>query len=218
MTRSELYAAIWAEPIPRLAARLGCSDTWLRMICKRLSIPQPPRGFWARVHGRQTVQRPPLPLGEDVDIGRSVHLAALQTGHAAQTNGGEPKQTPTVSTDHEGDLVAVAPPQPTRFVALLEHSLTHRRVHSMGQLSKEAKAWRRHGEISAFLSQLASNVAYRDAPDRPIVLRWIERMRADLEASDPIRECVERVVAFGDSTDSRTTEQQPDSAHGRPQR
>ena len=218
MTRSELYAAIWAEPIPRLAARLGCSDTWLRMICKRLSIPQPPRGFWARVHGRQTVQRPPLPLGEDVDIGRSIQLAAPRTGHSAKTNGGGPKQTPIVSKDDEGELVTVVPPQPARFGALLERSLTQRRVHSMGRLYKEAKAWRRHREISAFLGQLASHVAYRDAPDRPTVLRWIERMRADLEALDPVRACVERVVAFDDSTDSRTTESQPDSARGRPQR
>lgn len=214
MKRSELYAAIWTEPISRLAQRLGCSDTWLRSICKSQSIPQPPRGFWGRVHGRQSVQRPPLPPGEDVDIGLQIRLVAPSTQGQALPSTGESKPASRWPADDEPPLAAIVPPRPARFVAMLEHSLAQRRVRVMRQLYKDAKTWRRHREIRDFLGQLASNVAYRDGPERAIVLRWIEQMREELEASDPVRACLERVVALHDPNDPRSSGLPPDAASG----
>lgn len=214
MKRSELYAAVWAEPISRLAQRLGCSDTWLRSICKSQSIPQPPRGYWGRVHGRQSVQRPPLPPGEDVDIGLQIRLMVPSAQSQALLSTGESKPSPRLPADDEPPPAAVDAPRPARFVAMLAHSLAHQRVRVMRQLYKDAKTWRRHREISDFLGQLASNVAYRDGPERAIVLRWIEQMREELQASDPIRICLERVVALHDPTDPRSSGPQPDAASG----
>jgi hypothetical protein len=47
-SREELYAAVWAEPISRLAARLGLSDVGIAKACRKLAVPRPPRGYWAR--------------------------------------------------------------------------------------------------------------------------------------------------------------------------
>jgi hypothetical protein len=137
-----------------------------------------------------------------VDIGLQVRVAASNAKHSARTAGGEPKELPNLPAVDERVLPSVLPPRPARFAALLEHSLSHQRVRVMRQLYKDAKTWRRHREIGDFLSQLALNVAYRDAPDRSTVLRWIERMREELEASDPVHECIERVIASDDSTNS----------------
>ena len=49
LTREELYAQVWAEPMTKLAQRYGLSDRGLAKICTRTGIPVPGRGYWARV-------------------------------------------------------------------------------------------------------------------------------------------------------------------------
>ncbi len=46
--RSELHRMVWEEALSKLAPKLGLSDVGLRKICKRLNIPLPPQGYWAR--------------------------------------------------------------------------------------------------------------------------------------------------------------------------
>ena len=47
--RHKLYAEVWTEPATKVAKRYGVSDVGLRKICKRLSVPLPPLGYWARI-------------------------------------------------------------------------------------------------------------------------------------------------------------------------
>jgi hypothetical protein len=49
LTREELYRRVWEKPMVRLAEQYGISGNGLAKICDRLSIPYPPRGFWARM-------------------------------------------------------------------------------------------------------------------------------------------------------------------------
>jgi integrase len=44
--REKLMKEIWIEPMTIVAARYGVSDVALGKACKRLNIPQPPRGYW----------------------------------------------------------------------------------------------------------------------------------------------------------------------------
>jgi hypothetical protein len=60
-TREELYAAVWAEPVERVARRFGLSDVGLAKLCGRHSVPVPPRGYWARKAVGKADPIPPLP-------------------------------------------------------------------------------------------------------------------------------------------------------------
>ena len=52
LTRQQLYDEVWAEPVTKIAKRLGLSDRGLGKLCARHDIPVPPRGYWARkAHG-----------------------------------------------------------------------------------------------------------------------------------------------------------------------
>src|SRR4051812_17851738 len=64
-TRQELYEAVWAEPVERVALRLGLSDVGLGKLCRRHNIPAPPRGYWARKAVEKADAIPPLPLSHD---------------------------------------------------------------------------------------------------------------------------------------------------------
>jgi hypothetical protein len=48
ITREELYEAVWSEPIHQLSKALGISDVGLAKVCKKLNVPVPGRGYWAK--------------------------------------------------------------------------------------------------------------------------------------------------------------------------
>lgn len=59
--REKLYEEVWNEPVTTVAKRYGISDNGLRKHCKRLGIPFPPRGYWAKVNAGHKAPKTPLP-------------------------------------------------------------------------------------------------------------------------------------------------------------
>ena len=48
-------------PTTQLAAELGISDVALSKRCKKLNVPKPPLGYWAKVAAGQKPEKVPLP-------------------------------------------------------------------------------------------------------------------------------------------------------------
>jgi hypothetical protein len=65
--REKLYREIWAEPMTTVAKRYGISDVALRRHCKKLDIPLPKQGHWAKVQAGHKVKVPPLPKSKGPD-------------------------------------------------------------------------------------------------------------------------------------------------------
>lgn len=61
ITREDLYELVWSKPMSRLAPEFGISDVALTKRCKRLGIPYPGLGYWARIAAGQKLKRPKLP-------------------------------------------------------------------------------------------------------------------------------------------------------------
>lgn len=61
LSREELFVLIWERPATEVAKELGISDVALGKLCRRLQVPKPPRGYWARVASGRTPRRPALP-------------------------------------------------------------------------------------------------------------------------------------------------------------
>lgn len=59
ITRKELYDQVWSEPLIQLAKKYGISNTGLKKRCKKLQIPLPHRGYWAK---KRFGKEPPRPL------------------------------------------------------------------------------------------------------------------------------------------------------------
>jgi len=59
--RETLYAEVWAEPVKVVAQRYGLSDVGLAKICKKLHIPIPSRGYWAKVKVGRVMKKVLLP-------------------------------------------------------------------------------------------------------------------------------------------------------------
>jgi len=72
-TRQELYDLVWSEPMVQLAKKFGLSDVGLSKACRRIAVPVPERGYWARRQaGKQTHQRPLPPRGPGMPDGAEI--------------------------------------------------------------------------------------------------------------------------------------------------
>lgn len=60
--RAELYERVWAVPISTLCQEYGLSDNGLRKVCRRLGVPVPERGYWAKLAAGKARERPKLPV------------------------------------------------------------------------------------------------------------------------------------------------------------
>jgi hypothetical protein len=54
--RTTLYEQVWAQPVQQVAKSYGISGRGLGKICRRLLVPVPPRGYWARVRMSRPAQ------------------------------------------------------------------------------------------------------------------------------------------------------------------
>jgi hypothetical protein len=61
VSREELYEQVWKAPTSHLAKTYGISDVALGKICKKLNVPKPPTGYWARKAAGYNPRRLPLP-------------------------------------------------------------------------------------------------------------------------------------------------------------
>ncbi len=59
--REKLYEEVWKEPVSVVSKRYGVSDTALAKACRRLNVPLPPRGYWAKIRAAVSVSIPVLP-------------------------------------------------------------------------------------------------------------------------------------------------------------
>ena len=61
VSREALYEAVWTDAVTVVAPRYGLSNVGLVKICKKLGIPVPPRGYWAKVKAGRPTRKLPLP-------------------------------------------------------------------------------------------------------------------------------------------------------------
>lgn len=71
MGRAQLFERVWSEPVAKLAAEWGISGPGLKKVCRKLQIPVPPRGYWAKLkagHRLRRAQLPGLPTDSEPEL------------------------------------------------------------------------------------------------------------------------------------------------------
>ena len=88
--REELYAEIWKEPAIKVAAKYGISSVMLGKVCRKLQIPIPGRGYWAKREFGKSVKQIPLPQVQDLPV---MHRLKQMGSENAQVPSPEPEPT-----------------------------------------------------------------------------------------------------------------------------
>jgi hypothetical protein len=78
--RVDLYNEVWNQPLVKLSRKYGISDVRLGKVCRKLKIPHPGRGFWAKKAVGQAVEQVPLPQFENTPVVKRVK-AILERHH-----------------------------------------------------------------------------------------------------------------------------------------
>lgn len=60
LTREQLYELVWSKPGTVASEQLGISDVALTKICRRLKVPKPPPGHWAKLQYGHISAKPSL--------------------------------------------------------------------------------------------------------------------------------------------------------------
>ncbi|MBX3201759.1 MAG: hypothetical protein KF894_26720, partial [Labilithrix sp.] len=99
--RDELYERVWSKPVSKVAEAYGVSDVALAKMCRRLGVPVPGRGYWARVAAGQKPKRRPL--------------APLKSGQPTElrVRRWRPPMPPEATVQGEGQPVAAEPQEET---------------------------------------------------------------------------------------------------------
>ena len=96
LSREELYELAWSKSLSSLAKDFGISDVALAKRCRRLNVPIPGRGYWARVEAGQKPTRPKLPAREP-QYRDHLALTVARFPHAAMpASSDEPDADPVV--------------------------------------------------------------------------------------------------------------------------
>ena len=79
--RERFYEEVWSEPVIVVAKRYSLSDVGLAKICKKLNIPRPGLGYWAKKAAAKPVgQPPPLPPLAKLDPNSAVQNKLRYSG------------------------------------------------------------------------------------------------------------------------------------------
>ena len=77
--REDLYKEVWSMPMSQLAKKYNISDVGLAKICKKMVIPRPGRGFWAKAkHGAKVRLEPLKPISSKGKTKIVLNRAMLQ--------------------------------------------------------------------------------------------------------------------------------------------
>ena len=77
--REDLYTEVWSTPMAQLAKKYNISDVGLAKICRKMEIPRPPRGYWAKAqHGAKVKPEPLKPLSSKGQAKAVLNRATLQ--------------------------------------------------------------------------------------------------------------------------------------------
>lgn len=66
--REDLYVELWEQPALKVAEKYGISSVALAKVCRKLCIPVPGRGYWARKRFGKVVKQVPLPKANNLPV------------------------------------------------------------------------------------------------------------------------------------------------------
>jgi len=88
--REELYAEIWEQPATKVAAKYGISSVMLGKVCRKLQIPRPGRGYWAKKEFGKPVKKIPLPQAKNLPIVQRLKESPSETNPDSPISSPEP--------------------------------------------------------------------------------------------------------------------------------
>lgn len=126
--REELYREVWDKPLIKVAEEYGVSAVALGKTCRKLSVPVPGRGHWAKLaHGKQGAKKPILPKLDDVPV---IYRSPVTQKKPVASNQNDPEFAATDQLLSSGALNPVPSDPSARPHPLVRHTASLLRSRS----------------------------------------------------------------------------------------
>lgn len=140
VTREELFELVWQKPITQIAGDFRISDSAVIKMCKKMEIPRPGRGYWAKIEHGKKVSKPNLRK-----LSRKGQPTYNLTQHqdAERVRADGPNAHPLVfreSTDEFQIVVPDSSEMPHRLTEMNRKSFSSARSDHKGILLSRAKS------------------------------------------------------------------------------
>jgi hypothetical protein len=173
LSRESLHKLVWEMPGTRLAASFGISDVALAKACRRLDVPRPPPGWWAKKAAGHKVKVTPLPKPGPATPDR---IRIKPTPETAQVL----REKITSEAERHGTIAV--PERLTRPHPLIAGWLRERRERQR-QARRESEPWRR----SLYSAPDWTATERRRHRVLHVLFRTLEREGADIRQDDRSR-------------------------------
>lgn len=170
LSRERLHKLVWETPGTRLAASFRISDVALAKACRRLDVPRPPPGWWAKKAAGHKVKVAPLPKPGPATPDR---IRITPTAETAQVL----REKITSEAERHGTIAV--PERLTRPHPLIAGWLRDRRERQR-QARRESEPWRR----SLYSAPDWTATERRRHRVLHVLFRTLEREGADIRQDD----------------------------------
>lgn len=209
LSREQLHAMVWREPMTAVAARFGITDVALRKKCVRHSVPVPPRGFWQQ-RGAGTAPAVAILPGSQEDGMIDFCVPDKAGATVPATAKALPGELPSVAirtrADHRAEARQDNAARRRRIetAELAERDAQARALEerqTVAQLEADALAWERAQRLRAYIAAMAATPVGEGAAQERSA--WIEWATRQAEAIDPLqRGSAQAEAAISGSTSS----------------
>lgn len=165
--RNALDDLVWKEPISTLAKTYGYSDVGFSKLCRKLDIPLPGRGHWARTNAGQKIRQPPLTAA------KHHHQSQFRLSPLTQ----EQLQEVAVKRKQEASI--------RESISVTAEGMSPDRLHPLAlqakQRLKQKDGWSDHKSLRSAPREVLDIEVTKDAIDRAVqiaslLLHELERM------------------------------------------
>lgn len=207
LTRIQLYAWAWTEPLSAIAEVVSWSDVGIRKVCKRHDIPTPARGYWRRAEvGLKVVATPLTNPGDDgateivvedpavierVEIAYQSMRGALAKAQERSTTTGL-AQASLAPCAHQNAFMGREPSEASE-VSVDDPPGADQIAHLLPgakSLIEMTTRQLRHDEVLAFLDRLEAHATSLTSEPgvQAIMQLWIQKAHKAIVGLDPIAE------------------------------
>jgi len=182
--RDELYEEVWSAAVRKVAKKYGISDVALAKICRKLNVPMPGLGYWARVAAGAKLDRTPLPPpkpGQPLEYrieGRQDPLVHPEAGDEARA---------LIERENDPAMQEVIPAELTKPHPLVRASapLLRRKRRKGGSVLTESACL----DIAAVGETLERALRVADTLLKALERRGLLRLPSQLSQETIIQEC-----------------------------
>ena len=191
LSREQLHALVWEEPMTRVAARFGITDVALRKKCSQHSVPFPGRGYWQQ---RDAGKRPVTAALPDILEDRAIQFCVrCSVGASFATSDQMCSTTPLSLTsvrtraDHRAEAQQKMHARKQHLEAIVREQRETRARYAeerkaAEKLEADAIAWERAQRIRAYIGAvLATEACETIAADRATWVEWAHRQADEID-------------------------------------